>query len=485
MKAVKKLTVLMLALTLICTAFLAGCGKKSPESTTDYSNIQSEVVKGANVFVTNGDTQVVFFGYGNYLCSALYDKGKIYDFVIEAAFTGEVYTLAVYDGYIYVSAADGIFRYDLDAFSGSGTSSPEVVWDKYLSRYNVFQIYDGKMFLNYGTTLCYLPLEGGEKTNLAEEVGDFEVTGIGIYYSDKNGSLHLLSPDFSEDKVLGKVSPASYLTVDNGKIYFRDGGDLKYISMDTGAVSNVQTAEPLGEYCYPWSNGSGTILYQGVSANIHVLNGGNDTAGELLVNYPFKYGGVVNGNYVVSQSVDYKQLNVIDFNTAAITTYDLETELASFLSQAGGNQGGGQTPQQGSYDIMEGWQVMQDGSIMYLYGNDFMLMMPNTDDWEYTQESGDSFSIYMTEPRTEGFGGRLVTIKAYDLDDDSYTQLPSYSVAGVGKNVNKRFVAIFPTDVQYDGSNSAQAARYQELYDHVRKIGEGAANSPFQTSDSD
>ena len=29
------------------------------------------------------------------------------------------------------------------------------------------------------------------------------------------------------------------------------------------------------------------------------------------------------------------------------------------------------------------------------------------------------------------------------------------------------------------------AAEYVELFDHVKKIGEGAANSPFQTADSD
>ena len=111
--------------------------------------------------------------------------------------------------------------------------------------------------------------------------------------------------------------------------------------------------------------------------------------------------------------------------------------------------------------------------------------MPNTDDWEYTQNGPDSFSIYMTEPRTEGFGGHLVTIKAYDLNDTSYEEIPYYHVAGVGQNVNKRFVAIYPTDVQFDSANSGQAARYRELLEYLEKIGEGAVNSPFQTADSD
>ena len=484
MKAGKRLAVLFLALTLTAVMLLPGCGKKGG---TDYGNIQQDVIKGSNVFVTGGDTPVVFFGYGNYLCSALYESGTVYDFVIEASFAGEVYALAVYDGYIYVSASDGIFRYDMDVFEQGGSSAPEVVWDKNVSRYNIFEIYDGKLFLNYGTDLCYIPVEGGEATNLAMEVGDFEVTSKGIYYSKKDGSLHLISPDFSDDTTVGQVAAAAYLTMGNGVIYFRDGYDLKSIDLESGEVSAIGTMQPLGNYCYPWVSSSGTVLYQDLDARLHLLNGDDDSTYELLVNYPFKYSGCVFDDHVVCQSVDYDELSVIDLGTGAVESYDLGNELEYYLSLADG-QGQtdtGQTGQTGGYDIMEGWEVVQDGSAMYLYGNDFLLIMPNTDDWEYRQESGDSFAIYMTEPRTEGYGGHLVTIKAYDLDDDSYLSLPSYSVAGVGKNVNKRFVAIFPTDVQFDSSNSAQSARYHELLDYVQKIGEGAVNSPFQTSDSD
>jgi len=58
-------------------------------------------------------------------------------------------------------------------------------------------------------------------------------------------------------------------------------------------------------------------------------------------------------------------------------------------------------------------------------------------------------------------------------------------VAGVGQNVNKRFVAIYPSDLQYNPQDSQQAADYKDLFDHLHKIGEGAVNSPLQTSNSD
>ena len=182
MKKGRKLTVIFLALMLTSVTLLAGCGGK-----TDYSTLQQDVIKGSNVFVTDSD--VVFFGYDNLLCTALFKDGEVYDYVVEAGFTGNVYSLAVYDGALYVSASDGIFKYDLEMFSGSGTASPVVLWDKNINRHNLFQIYDGKIFFVYGYTLCYIPIDGGEEVKLAEGLGDFEVTSNGIYYTNENGGF--------------------------------------------------------------------------------------------------------------------------------------------------------------------------------------------------------------------------------------------------------------------------------------------------------
>ncbi len=59
-----------------------------------------------------------------------------------------------------------------------------------------------------------------------------------------------------------------------------------------------------------------------------------------------------------------------------------------------------------------------------------------------------------------------------------------YHVAGVDESLHKRFIAIYPSDVQYDPNNEQQAAEYKDLYDYLNKIGEGAVNSPLQTADS-
>ena len=141
-----------------------------------------------------------------------------------------------------------------------------------------------------------------------------------------------------------------------------------------------------------------------------------------------------------------------------------------------------------SYNIMEGFEekTNDDGSIKYLYFNDFMLVMPGTDKWVYeAAPDKQSVTFYLRSAKEGGqYGGRLVTISAYDIDDSSYEGLPSYSVAGVGGSTNKRFVAEFPTDLQWDGSDAQEDADYRDLSDYLHKIGEGAVNSPLTTADS-
>ncbi len=144
-----------------------------------------------------------------------------------------------------------------------------------------------------------------------------------------------------------------------------------------------------------------------------------------------------------------------------------------------------ETGEADGYDIMEGFKLQENGSELLLYGNDFLLIMPNDDEWGYEQTSPSNLEIYYKEAREDGFGGHLVTIMAFDPEDESYVDFPDYAVAGTGKNVNKKFIALFPTDVQFNPEDSEQEEEYMELYNHVKKISEGMANSPFQTADSD
>lgn len=485
MKMNKKAIVSLLTLVTIAAVMLAGCGGGTK---TDYSALQGDVVKGSSVYVDDGD--VVFFGYDNLLCSALFQEGAVDDFVVEAGFTGEVYALAIYDGFIYISASDGFFAYDLDMFTGKADAAPVVLWEKNLSRFNSFQIYDGKIFFLYGVDLCWIPLEGGEETKVATEVGDFEVTSDGIFYSKKDGSLHQLSTDLKEDKEVGTVASAVPISLGRDGVYFKQKGVLKCCSPDSGETVDVETTAALGEYTYPWVNG-GTIMYSDDDNNYYLITDkGEEMVGNMF-EFPQKYNGFKYKDWVVSQTTYYRQLDVIDFRDGTHNSYDLEAELADDISKASGNSGkSGDSPgtvsSSGDYDIMDGFMknASADGSAAYMYFNDFLLIMPNND--KYTMiDNKDEVSFYLYSAQQDGYDGKLVTIKAYDLDDDSYEQLPSYSVGGVGKNVGKRFVAIFPTDAPWNTNDAQQTADYKELSDYLHKIGEGAVNSPLQTADSD
>ena len=138
------------------------------------------------------------------------------------------------------------------------------------------------------------------------------------------------------------------------------------------------------------------------------------------------------------------------------------------------------------YDVEKGFEkkTSDDGSVEYLYFNDFMMTMPANEKWGF-EMNGNEVTFFLFAAQQEGFGGRLVTIKAYDMDDNSYEEMPiPYQVAGVAQNVNKRFLAIYPSDVQYNFDDEKQQADYLELFEYVKKIGEGAVDSPLQTSDS-
>lgn len=482
MRILKKFSVLLLALMLASISLLAGCGG----SKTDYSALQNDVVKGGNVFVD--ESGVVFFGYDKLLCSALFDEGNINDFVVEASFTGDVYSLAIFDNALYVSASDGIFKYDLELFNGSGTASPEVLWKKNLSRFNSFQIYDGKMFFIYGVTLCYLPLEGGTETSIAQEVVDFEVTSDGILYVCKDGELHKLSNDFSEDNVVGTMA-ASDISLGSDGAYYMDSGALKCISPDSGEVSEIKTDAALGDFTYPWINGD-TIMYSDADYKYHQITDGSDKEIGDIMDYPQKYMGYAFKDWVVSQNMYYTRLDVISMKGGAHTSYDLKSELAADLEKASGKSGqsssGGGTSNSGSYDLTKGMQTVTspDGSIEYIYFNDFMITMPNNEKWSM-ETAPRAVTFYLFSAQQEGYGGKLVSIAAYDLDDDTYKQLPSYHEAGITANTNVRLVAIYPTDVQWNHNDAAQEADYRELEDYLQKIGAGAVNSPLQTGDSD
>ena len=110
--------------------------------------------------------------------------------------------------------------------------------------------------------------------------------------------------------------------------------------------------------------------------------------------------------------------------------------------------------------------------------NGFTLAMPDNGEWDIANEDPSTIVIYHKAARDEGLGGTLVTLTALDSGDTSYEDSPMpVAIAGENESLGKTFVAIFPSDVQWNPEDAAQGDSYQALSEHVNKLGTEA--SPF------
>ncbi len=491
MRKYKKGLVIMLAFVMSVMTLLAGCGGGGGSSSSEVTSMQQNVTVGKKVYIDQSG--VVFFGYKNLICTAVLKDGEISEFVPEGGTTGNIFGMAVYNDELYISASDGMFKYPLSMFtSGDKNASATTLIDPdhSLSPFSHFEIFENRIFFIYGTTLYYVPTDGGERTSIAEEVVDFEVTDKGIYYTKADGDMVLLSTSFDKDKNLGNVGGVKF-TPGGMNFFYRLGSKLMAFSVEKEAAEEISTDKGVYEYCVPFSNGDSVLYYDDDGMKMHIVSSGKDKAFDTTRLMPFKADAAVSGKYLVSQSDNYSIMEIIDLSDGTHKEYDLDTEMKSYLDKIGGGGGTGQDsnpePQTtGDYDMRKGMamEASSDTKAVYFYFNDFMITMPNKKYLGHLEEK-DSVTFFHTGADTDGFGGRLVTLRAYDLNDKSYENIPNYHVAGVCRNANVRIVAIYPSDLQCDPNNSTQKAEYQELYDYVQKIGEGAANSPLQFADSD
>lgn len=130
-----------------------------------------------------------------------------------------------------------------------------------------------------------------------------------------------------------------------------------------------------------------------------------------------------------------------------------------------------------SFRIGDGLEIYAAKAVAFLESPALSLDLPLLPGYDYEVVDDTSFDIYYTQAREYGYQGLLVTIKAYALDDHSYEDLPSYAVAGTG--AARRYVAIFPTDLQIDPKQS-DADQYQELLTWFEKIDENNPENPFK-----
>ena len=113
------------------------------------------------------------------------------------------------------------------------------------------------------------------------------------------------------------------------------------------------------------------------------------------------------------------------------------------------------------FNIGSNIKYTPDGGDRILENDYFSLQFPASIKWDYEIVNKTTLKIFYEPAKESGFGGTVVTIMAYDWGENTYKDFPSWSMAG--SSADKKYVAVFPTDVQFDPKDPTQGAEYREL----------------------
>ena len=315
----------MLAAVMMIMAALPACsvGVGSSES------IQQNVTVGKRVFVDKSG--VVFFACKNVVCSALFKDGEVTEFMPEFSTTGTVYSMAIYNDYIYISAADGFFRYPLSMFSDSGGSgSGETILTQPLEPFSHFEIFEDRIFFLSGSTLCCIPAGGGEPSGIMEGIYDFEVSDRGIYAVKEDGTMIVISPQLNESKEIGRIAQETRMTAGGAALYYNDNGKAMFYSVKKESAYEVGASHTLAKYYTPWSNGK-NVLYRDEDYRCWLVTPKGEQPLDKNYEYPSKNIGFIYGDYLLACDGDITKLVVFDLSTGEMKNYDLKTEMKDYF----------------------------------------------------------------------------------------------------------------------------------------------------------
>ena len=464
---VRRLTALLLALTLPA---LAGCSWVAEAETAETANrtvqkkVQAaaepdytkDVVQGSALFQKNG---VIFWGSGDQLCSALIgEDGLPYDFVSEGSMGADIYYVAVYDGALYLATDIGIIRLPID--QAQEEQGYGVVLGSDRLSIEGFQIYEDYIYYTYGYSLYRVPTEPGEREELEEDITHMQVTSKGIYCLNKEGELLLVSLDGTERKTLCKLDSQGDIGVFGDKAYITTGEADDYIyvyDLEQEELEKLELEEDICPY-YPVWVWEGKLYYNSKDYELYCMDLSTGKEEELPTSFDlpdYSEGFILDGfgYYKLSNSIHWAKLGE-----------DLSGQLDADQALS----------KTAAYDIARNIGVGYDKT-EFLYSDYFVLNMPDfPSDWDYEVLSKTAFQIVHYPSRDAGCGGNVVSIMAYDKDDDSYEILPHYTVAGESRD--KIYIACFPTDVQFSRETEKG---WRQLSEFMQHIDVDDADNPF------
>ncbi|MDC7286762.1 DUF5050 domain-containing protein [Blautia schinkii] len=423
------------------------------------------VTASSTVFVH--EKGVVFYGWNNTLCTALLDEnGNVYDFVTEGHVPEDITDLAVDGNYLYLATYGGLFRVDLNEHV-QDASQAQLLYEN--SLINGFEIYGNYVYYRAGNTLQRTPADHQEEESLLTGISDYQLTKDGIYYTDSDGGLFYVNHDGSGKAYLTDTAADASIVIQGDYIYYWGDEEtlLHRYNLETSGTEDISPEQEFDGGEYIWVTDD-YLVYSATDREVYkyYLEDGREEHLDKLYSLPDRDEGTLY-NEVIYQSLA-ATVYWMDLRNNTNNKADMEEILAAPAS--------GETEENTSdasvgnigFNISDGINVHASEGSALLTTDYFQLYLPMDVLWDYEVVNSDTIKLVLASARDEGYGGVFVTIKAYDWGDDSYADIPRYTIAGVSEA--KKYVAIFPTDVQYNPNDAEQTAAYQRLADIAARI---------------
>lgn len=432
------------------------------------------VVYSSSAFVH--ESGVVFWGWNNALCSGLMDEeGSVYDFVKEGTMPDQINDVAIDGNDLYLGTFDGIFRMNLEEYQQENTQA-QMLCDG--SAIYGFQICDGYLYSRLGDGVRRIQLDSLEAEEILTGISDYQVMEDGICYADGDGGLFFVEHDGTGREFWADTAAETKIVLHGDKVYYwgEEESHLHCYSRETGASADIPLSGELYPKEYVWVTDDYlvyTAADKGKTVYKYYFEDGREETLDELYSLPDREEGMLRDGVIYSAVVGTIYWEDIQDNTDGSADMDEilggDEEAISGVEQDAAVQDG--------YDIGKNAAIhVSEGNAFF--GNDyFQLYLPADVGWDYESVDSQTVRFFMTDAKNGGFGGTFLTIEAFDWGDNGYEDWPACRVAGVSGE--KKYVALFPTDLQYDPQSEEQMTAYQRLRDLVERIGPESPDNPF------
>lgn len=461
----------------------------------------SEVMPGSALFIH--PSGMAFFVDGDTFGSALMgEDGTPYEMVTEGAMPYEITHIAFDGNYFYLNTAGGIYRAQI-----GGLDEAVMICDK--NPKNGFYLYGDHIYYQYENALYRVSAGGGASEELAAGAEDYELTEAGIYYAQTEGGLYFLMPDGTGLTQLCDTPPQCHILSAGNYIYFwaESSSTLGFYSLTEELPGKLELPRNLskyyflatpeyffymddtygGVYRYDLASGEETRLAQITSVPFRdrcmFFNGYlyqyDQTSNALIYTDPANdalYRVETAGEDGPEPDIDYAETEYLPVDEEFM--YD---DGEFLINDAEQEAVGEEYETVGDYEIAAGIRVDISGGNALLTTDHFQIRLPMDGNWTWEVTAKDMLRIYHLPSANAGCGGSLVSIRAFEPGDDSYMEYPSWKMAG--ESGSKKYVAVFPTDMQADPQNPEGMEEYRRLFTYVQHIGTDNADNPFTVLD--